>query len=122
MINTIAIDHVCLWVRSLAETKEYYEKLFSFECSYRNGDKNTLIVESKNTHFFFSEYSNESEFISKQHISFEVVSLNQVIEALEKLGVNEYQIGEVEFFTHKNYKWCEWRDPSGIRLECVEII
>lgn len=61
-------------------------------------------------------------FVAKQHISFEVESLARVIENLNALGITDYEVGEVGFFVHKNYKWCEWRDPSGIRLECVELI
>lgn len=122
MIRTKAIDHVCLWVRSLSEAKDYYEKVFGFVCTPREGDDTTLVVESENIHFFLSENGNASEFLSKQHISFEVDSLNQIIESLEALGISEYDVGEVSFFVHKNYKWCEWRDPSGIRLECVEMV
>ena len=122
MINIKKIDHVCLWVRSLAETKTYYEKLFGVTCSPREGDVTTLVVESDHIHFFFSESSDQSEFISKQHISFEVESLSNVIDALDKMGITGYEVGDVTFFTHNNYKWCEWRDPSGIRLECIEKV
>ena len=122
MIHAKTIDHVCLWVRSLPEAKNYYEKIFGFTCTPRKNNENTLVVESETIHFFISESSNGGEFISKQHLSFEVESLEQVISTLNEMGVSDYQQGEVNFFAHKNYKWCEWRDPSGIRLECVEII
>ena len=122
MIKTKAIDHVCLWVRSLPEAKDYYEKLFGVKCTPREGDENSLVVESEHIHFFISEDTTESEFLPKQHLSFEVASLNQVIETLNEMGITEYQVGEVNFFARRNYKWCEWRDPSGIRLECVEMV
>lgn len=121
MINPKSIDHVRLWVRSLSEAKSYYESLFGVVCTPREGDETTLVVESKNIHFFLSESEYESEFLSKQHISFEVESLSHVIAFLNEMGISGYDVGEVNFFVHKNYKWCEWRDPSGIRLECVEI-
>lgn len=120
MITIKAIDHVCLWVRSLAETKTYYEKLFGVTCTPREGDETTLVVESDHIHFFISETATETEFISKQHISFEVESLNTVINTLNEIGISGYEVGEVSFFTRHNYKWCEWRDPSGIHLECIE--
>ncbi|VAW74569.1 hypothetical protein MNBD_GAMMA15-2023 [hydrothermal vent metagenome] len=88
MIHAKAIDHICLWVKSLPEAKCY----------------------------------NDDEFLSKQHLSFEVDSLDEVIETLNEAGISEYSLGEVRFFAHRNYTWCEWRDPNGIRLECVEII
>ena len=122
MITAKAIDHVCLWVRSLPEAKMYYEKVFGFTCTPREGDETTLVVESERVHFFLSESKNGNELIPKQHISFEVESLDRVIKSLHEMGISEYRIGEVTFFVHKNYKWCEWRDPSGIRLECVELV
>jgi catechol 2,3-dioxygenase-like lactoylglutathione lyase family enzyme len=122
MIHPKAIDHVCLWVESLSEAKNYYEKIFGFTCTPRDNDENTLVVESDKIHFFICEEKNGDEFISKQHLSFEVESLEQVINSLDKMGISDYEQGEVNFFAHRNYKWCEWRDPSGIRLECVEII
>lgn len=122
MIKTKAIDHVCLWVRSVAEAKEYYEKVFGFVCVPRDADNTTLVVESENVHFFLSESENDNDFLSKQHISFEVESLHSVVDNLNALGISQYQLGEVSLFKHKNYKWCEWRDPSGIRLECVEPV
>lgn len=122
MIKLNKIDHVCLWVRSLTETKSYYEKLFGMTCTPREGDETTLVVESDNIHFFISETPEPSEFISKQHISFEVESLGVVIDTLDEMGIAGYEVGEVTFFAHNNYKWCEWRDPNGIRIECVELV
>ena len=122
MIKTNAIDHVCLWVRSLAEARDYYEKLFGFVCTPRTGDGQTLVVESERVHFFISEAQGDHDFLAQQHLSFEVPDLAPVIEQLQMLGIQDYQLGEVDCFAHKNYKWCEWRDPSGIRLECVELM
>jgi catechol 2,3-dioxygenase-like lactoylglutathione lyase family enzyme len=122
MIRLKNIDHVCLWVRSLSEAKSYYEKVFGFVCKPREGDATTLVVESENVHFFISEEAAENSFLSRQHLSFEVDSLEHVISALNEMGISDYEQGEVRFFSHRNYKWCEWRDPSGIRLECVEMI
>ena len=122
MINAKSIDHVCLWVRSLSEAKDYYERVFGFVCTPRAEKDATLVVESESIHFFLRESKTDSAFLSKQHISFQVDSLNQVIESLKALNVSDYELGEVSCFVHENYKWCEWRDPSGIRLECVEPV
>lgn len=121
MISLKNIDHVCLWVRSLAESKQYYESLFDVTCMPRESDTNTLVVESKYIHFFMSEAEVESEIPAQQHISFEVDSLASVISSLEQMGITDYQTGSVRLFKHRNYDWCEWRDPSGIRLECIEV-
>ena len=91
MIHAKAIDHICLWVKSLAETKSYYERVFGVTCIPRVGDENTLVVESENIHFFISESKNGGELISKQHISFEVESLEQVINTLNEMGIYDYE-------------------------------
>ncbi len=126
MIKTKAIDHVCLWVRSLSEAKEYYEKVFGFVCAPKKEDETVLVIESDNVHFFLSECNNKNDIatklLSKQHISFEVESINRVVKELKAFDITGYDVGEVRFFVHNNYNWCEWRDPSGIRLECVEKI
>jgi catechol 2,3-dioxygenase-like lactoylglutathione lyase family enzyme len=122
MITLKNIDHVCLWVRSLTESKRYYETLFGVTCTPRDGDAATLVVESEHIHFFMSEAESDHPFLAQQHISFEVHSLDAVIATLKQMGVSDVSTGEVNFFRQRNYKWCEWRDPSGIRLECVEII
>jgi len=122
MIKAKKIDHVCLWVRSLSEAKDYYGKVFNFECRYRENEQNTLIVESDKVHFFLSEEKMEILFLSKQHISFTVESISEVVDNLSKLGITDYTVGKVDCFKRHNYKWCEWRDPSGIRLECVEMV
>jgi len=103
MIKAKATDHVTLWVRSLAEAKLYYENIFGFIFTPRNSDETTLVVESENVHFFLSEGRNESEFISKQHISFEVESLDKIIETLNVKGVTEYEVGEVNFLFIKTH-------------------
>lgn len=122
MIEAKAIDHICLWVRSLTEAKLYYEQLFGFLCTPKKNDENTMCVESNSVHFFISEKSQDDDFIANQHISFEVASLREVIDNLHKAGINDYETGKTSDFLRRNYAWCEWRDPSGIRLECVEHI
>jgi len=123
MIQPISIDHMCLLVTSLARAKLYYEQVFDLICTPREDDPKTLAVESKHLHFFISEAQGiPKEFLKKQHISFMVDSLRNVELNLEKIGVYEYETGDVEFFQYRNYKWCEWRDPDGIRIECVENI
>ena len=121
MIRAKAIDHICLWVRSLSASQKYYERVFGVACRPRDGDPRTLIVESQNVHFFISENEGDDRSIAKQHLSFQVESLAEVTEHLTKLGITEYTLGEVRFFAHRNYKWCEWRDPDGVRLECIEV-
>jgi catechol 2,3-dioxygenase-like lactoylglutathione lyase family enzyme len=122
MINPTQIDHICLLVNSIERSQKYYERLFDFSFKRRLEDPKTLIVESENVHFFITELENiPEEMITKQHISFEVDHLNEIINLLKSESI-EFKTGEVNIFKHKNYKWCEWRDPNGIRVECVEII
>jgi catechol 2,3-dioxygenase-like lactoylglutathione lyase family enzyme len=121
MIRPNSIDHTCLLVTSLLRSKTYYERVFNVTCTPRQDNPKTLMVESPNIHFFISEVQGIlTDFLSKQHLSFEVDNLDYVISALEELGISGYETGKFEMFQHRNYKWCEWRDPDGIRIECVE--
>ena len=121
MIRPTSIDHICLLVTSIIRSKCYYEHIFDFTCRPKPDDPKTLMVESPNIHFFMTEVHNVSPgFLSKQHFSFEVINLDHVISSLEKLGISDYDTGEFTMFEHRPYKWCEWRDPDGIRIECVE--
>jgi hypothetical protein len=98
-------------------------KAFLDLCAFEGrGDDSTLVVESEAVHFFLRECGAESRLLSKQHLSFEVESLDTVIEALNEMAMTDYHVGEVGFFTHKNYRWCQWEDPNGIQLECVEVV
>ncbi len=121
MIRLVSIDHVCLLVTSISRSKSYYKRVFDFNCTPGPDDPKTLMVESPNIHFFISEvYGVSTDFLSKQHLSFEVDNLDHVVSSLEELGISDYETGEFRMFQHRNYKWCEWRDPDGIRIECVE--
>ncbi|MCD4781851.1 MAG: VOC family protein [Candidatus Omnitrophica bacterium] len=122
MIDVTAIDHVCLSVSSLARAQEYYERVFGASCNLREGDPRTLVVEAARVHFFLSKSPASSEFLSSQHLSLRVNSLDDVIAALNALGITKYKTGVVSFFKHNNYRWCAWKDPDGIRLECVEML
>ncbi len=119
MIAPQGIDHVCLVVRSLDKTRAFYEQLFDFRFRPREGDPNTLVVESAHVHFFLTQSPNATEaFVRMQHLSFSVDDLEPVMARLKAAG-HELTVGEVSFFHFNNYRWCEWRDPDGIRLECV---
>ena len=121
MIQPVSIDHVCLLVTSLSRAAAYYKRVFDFTCTIRPNDPQTLMVESSDVHFFISEVSDIStDFLRQQHLSLAVDDLDHVIAILEELGISDYETGEFKMFQHRNHTWCEWRDPDGIRLECVE--
>lgn len=122
MIRASAIDHVTLAVSSIARSREYYERVFGASCKPRAGAPTTLVVETEHVHFFLSESKASPNFIQRQHLSLRVDSLQEAISTLNSLGITDYETGVVDFFEHDNYAWCEWKDPDGIRLECVEIL
>ncbi len=122
MIDAIAIDHVCLSVSSIPRAREYYEQVLKASCKLRDENPRTAVVEAAHIHFFLSESNASPEFLSSQHLSLRVNSLDEVISTLKALGITEYETGIVDFFKRDNYRWCEWRDPDGIRLECVESL
>jgi catechol 2,3-dioxygenase-like lactoylglutathione lyase family enzyme len=121
MIKPKAIDHVCLWVRSLAKSRAYYETVFDMVGTERADSPDTLVLESDQVHFFMQECRGDTRFIEKQHLSFEVDNLRDVIAGLKSAGISDYTMGEVTFLKYRNYAWCEWKDPDGIRLECIEV-
>ena len=121
MIQASAIDHICVRVRSLPQSQEYCERVFGVTCRPRDGDPRRLIVESENAHFLLSENAGDGTFIATQHLSLQVESLAEVTAHLRNLGITDDTLGEVCFFARRNYAGCEWRDPDGIRLECVEV-
>ena len=123
MISPSAIDHLCLVVTSLSRAHEYYRQLFEFRFTPRDGDPHTLVAESAQVHFFITEVPDAPlDFVRLQHISFRVGDLEAVKSRLTAAGITDYRTGQVDFFTRNNYRWCEWRDPDGIRLECVQAI
>lgn len=122
MIQPRAIDHICLWVRSLAESRGYYETVFDLVGSERVDSPGTLVLESRHVHFFMQECRGDTACIEKQHLSFEVDHLSEVIANLKNAGISDYTTGEAMFLKTRNYTWCEWKDPDGIRLECIERI
>ena len=123
MISPSAIDHLCLVVTSLSRAREYYRRLFEFRFTPRDGDPGTLVAESAQVHFFITEVPDAPpDFVRLQHISFRVEDLDAVKSRLTAAGITDFRTGQVDFFSRNNYRWCEWRDPDGIRLECVQAI
>jgi len=116
-----SIDHVALYVRDLDVAKAYYEEVFGLSCLELSGQElRTLQLEAPSVHFFVIEDpSITPDFVRRQHISFEVESLAAVVAALDARG-EAYELGEYAEFASRNYRWCEWRDAVGIRVECVE--
>ena len=109
-------------VSDLNRSKKYYEKLFGAKCWFRKDNSKMLVIETKGIHFFLAESEASPEFLSCQHLSLQVDSLKDVIFNLESLKITDYETGIIDFFEYENYRWCEWRDPDNMRLECVESI
>lgn len=61
------------------------------------------------------------EFLSKQHLSLRVSDVQTIMDTLQSLNI-PFDSGKFEGFEYHNYDWVEWRDPDGIRLECIELI
>ena len=116
-----AIDHVSLYVSSIQNVKDFYRDLFQLTCKeIKTKSSPVLSLENDSLHFFINEDPHiDPEFVAKQHISFEVDSLEPVIQQLKSLNI-PHKIGQYEGFETRNYRWCAWRDPENIRLECVE--
>ena len=116
-----SIDHVTLYVKSILNVKRFYRDLFQLSCKeVFNDELLGLSLENESVHFFILEDPNiDPEFVSRQHISFQVEKLEPVIEQLKSLKI-QHRTGQYQGFKKRNYRWCEWKDPEKIRVECVE--
>ena len=123
MIHLQSIDHVTLFVQDIAIEKRYYEELFGFLVTELfHKDAKNLQLEAGSVRFFMTEDPEiDSNIVEQQHISFAVGSLQPVMDLL-KARRESYKKGTFLGFKSRNYHWCEWRDPAGIRVECVEHI
>ena len=122
MIDVIGTDHICLLVSNLEKSRGYYEKLFNVICRFHPKDNKMLMLETSKIHLFLKEIKMPSEFYENQHLSFETLNIDMVAEKLKQSGIENFEIGVFKNFKYSNYKWIEWRDPDGIRLECIEKI
>lgn len=120
-IHTIGIDHICLLVSNLEVAKAYYRSLFDVITNPHPTASNTLMCETEHIHFFIEEVDFPKELLSKQHLSLRVSDVQTIMDTLQSLNI-PFESGKFEGFEYQNYDWVEWRDPDGIRLECVELI
>lgn len=114
------IDHTTLLVSDISKSKEYYSEILQLKCNMLSSDDKVLTVESENVHFFIIEDKNITNY-SNQHLSFNVNCIMDVIHLLDLKKIN-YKTGIFREFKYIKYKWVEWNDPDGIRLECTENI
>ena len=49
------IDHVCLVVNNLEESRKYYERILNMESRKSNTDSKTILLENEEVHFFITE-------------------------------------------------------------------
>lgn len=120
-INAVRIDHVCLLVSNLEKARGYYQSIFGLTIRPHPTVDKTLLCEDENIHFFLEEVAFPREFLAKQHLSLRVTDRQKIVDTLQSLGI-PFETGMFRAFKYRNYYWVEWRDPDGIRLECVELI
>ena len=122
MYELLMIDHVCLIVRDVLKSKEYYEMIFDVKGRPHPRDDKTYMFESPGIHFFLIQADCPRDFLEKQHLSIRTNNLEMAKKVLEDKGITQFEIGCFQDFIYTNYKWLEWRDPDGIRLEFAEVI
>ncbi|ULQ58620.1 VOC family protein [Brucepastera parasyntrophica] len=116
------IDHICLLVKNLDKSKTYYETVFSLSGKRHPADASVYMLENRDIHFFIMETDAPDQFIREQHLSIEIESIEKAEKILAECGITDYEKGIFNAFDYRNYKWIEWRDSNGIRLEFVEYI
>lgn len=120
-VKAVGIDHVCLLVSNLEKARGYYQSIFGLSIKPHPTAPDTLMCEDEKIHFFLEQVDFPTEFLSKQHLSLRVPDRQKIVNTLQSLGI-PFEIGMFRAFEHHNYYWVEWRDPDGIRLECIELI
>jgi transposase InsO family protein len=97
--------------------------VFGFSCSdLQTEEGRVLQLETESVHLFIVEASElDPDSVRRQHVSFEVAELGPVAQELDLRG-EAYATGQYTGFRSRNYRWIEWRDPVGIRVECVEPV
>lgn len=116
------IDHICLIVKNLEESRRYYERIFDMESQPSNRDNSTVLLENKEIHFFITERDFPKEYMEMQHISIQTESIEEKKKELIRKGITSFATGEFKQFKYHKYRWIEWRDLNGIRLEYVELV
>lgn len=119
-IQALGIDHTCLLVSNLEKARGYYQSLFGLSIRPHPRTKNMLMCESEDIHFFIEQVDFSQEYLTKQHLSIRVANVQTIMDALQSLDI-PFESGKFEGFEHHNYYWVEWRDPDGIRLECIQL-
>ncbi|GEM_PF-401085 len=120
-IKATAIDHTCLLVSNLEKARGYYQSLFGLTIRPHPTASKTLMCEDQNIHFFLEEVDFPREFLSKQHLSLRVEDRQKIMDTLQSLNI-PFETGKFDGFEYHPYFWVEWRDPDGIRLECIELV
>ena len=64
------IDHVCLIVNNLEESRKYYERILNMENRESNTDSKTILLENKEVHFFIIERDFPREYIEMQNAAY----------------------------------------------------
>ena len=120
-IQSAGIDHVYLLVSNLEKARGYYQAIFGLTVALHPTAQKTVMCESPELHFFIEQVDFPKPFLSKQHLSLRVSDVQTIRDTLQSLDI-PYRSGTFTKFEYQNYHWVEWRDPDGIRLECVELI
>ncbi len=116
------IDHIVIMVSDITQSKEYYKNLFQLDVKAHPTDNNIIMLENSEIHFFMIETNFSKEVLNKQHLSITTDSIDKSRSLLIKNGIIDFKEGTFLSFKYRNYKWIEWNDPDGIRLEFVEIL
>lgn len=120
-IMASAIDHICLMVSDLQVARAYYQSIFGLTVSYHPSEKNIWLCETEHIHFFIEKVDFPREYLSRQHLSLRVPDVQTIMNTLQSQDI-PFESGTFTEFEYHNYHWVEWRDPDGIRLECIELI
>ena len=114
------IDHVNLEVIDLEVTCKFWNNLFGFEILEEIPEKNGKIIGNKNALLALYETSGMREYkkVGFSHISFHIVSFEEIEQKCNELGIEIKFNGPVQW---PNSRSIYIDDPNGYEIELVEV-
>ncbi len=117
------MDHVNMNVKNLAQSVEFYKKLFGFEIRKDDNSPNKLDVPSKiigNDSIKLCLYEDPQMSASGgiAHFGFHIANFDQILNKCKELNVEVLYGGPIEFEKSRSVYI---RDPSGYDIELSEV-
>jgi lactoylglutathione lyase len=118
MVRVSSIDHINMTVKDLAQSVEFYAKLFGFRVTKDQPDMNSKIIGNGRVQLCLYEGSEIHLEEGLNHFGFHVENFNEIEATCKKLGVPILYRGPVSW--EEGTRSLYITDPSGYTIELSE--